>query len=200
MDDCHATIREYRPSDEVAWLRCRAVAFLDTAYYDDVRTEKPKYENPSVELVAAEEDRIVGLLDIEHEVSPGDVCSNRPGLGGMIWDIAVHPDRRRCGVASRLLRGAVNRLRGLGVTRTEAWTRDDEAANLWYAKQGFKKIDSYLHVYVLGRDGAVTSTIPGLKPVCTFAHYVGENTDEIRAKFERVHECSLFELRLDADG
>ncbi len=34
-------IRDYRTSDETSWLRCRVLAFLDTAYYDDVWTAKP---------------------------------------------------------------------------------------------------------------------------------------------------------------
>ena len=31
------TIRDYEPADEEAWLRCRVLAFLHTAYYDDAR-------------------------------------------------------------------------------------------------------------------------------------------------------------------
>ena len=28
-------VRDYRPSDETGWLRCRVLAFLDTCYYDE---------------------------------------------------------------------------------------------------------------------------------------------------------------------
>ncbi len=29
-------ISAYRPADEQGWLRCRVLAFLDSAYFDDV--------------------------------------------------------------------------------------------------------------------------------------------------------------------
>lgn len=196
MDNVMVNIREYEPSDKVAWLRCRVLAYLDTSYHDDVRTTKPMYENPSIELVATEGEYIAGFLDIECEASPGDICSNRPGLGAMIWDVAVHPDWRRRGIAAQLLEKAVARLQGQEIVRLEAWTRDDEAANAWYIAQGFEKMDSYLHVYVGRGEEAIVSTIPGLMPICSFAQYTGEDTGAIRDRFSRVHECSLFELRL----
>ncbi|CDQ40019.1 hypothetical protein BN990_02337 [Virgibacillus salexigens] len=44
-------IRKYSVDDELGWVRCRVLSFLDTAYYDNVFSEKEKYENPSIELV-----------------------------------------------------------------------------------------------------------------------------------------------------
>lgn len=38
-------IRSYRHEDEVQWVRCRALSFLDTAYFDHVLREKEKYDN-----------------------------------------------------------------------------------------------------------------------------------------------------------
>lgn len=32
-------IRDYQNTDEQAWLRCRVLAFLNTAYYDTVLIE-----------------------------------------------------------------------------------------------------------------------------------------------------------------
>ena len=29
-------VRDYRPADAAGWVRCRALAFLGTQYYDDV--------------------------------------------------------------------------------------------------------------------------------------------------------------------
>lgn len=99
-------IREYKLEDEAGWVRCRVLSFLDTAYYDNVLKEKEKYENPSIELVAIEKGQIVGLLDVEYEVKEKTVCSRGAGLGGMIWHIAVHPDFRRKGIATGLLKKA----------------------------------------------------------------------------------------------
>ncbi|OOP68088.1 GNAT family N-acetyltransferase, partial [Heyndrickxia oleronia] len=55
-------IREYHSNDEVGWLRCRALSFLHTAYYDNVLREKEHYKNPSIELIAIEDGIVVGLL------------------------------------------------------------------------------------------------------------------------------------------
>lgn len=47
-------IRDYQKEDQTSWLRCRVLAFLDTAYYDVVAKEKEVYQYPSIELVAIE--------------------------------------------------------------------------------------------------------------------------------------------------
>jgi hypothetical protein len=44
-------IRNYKKEDEQGWLRCRVLAFLNTAYYDNVLNKKEVYERPSIELV-----------------------------------------------------------------------------------------------------------------------------------------------------
>ncbi|GFN34437.1 hypothetical protein [Tepidimicrobium xylanilyticum] len=44
-------IKEYRDSDNLDWVRCEVLSFLDTAYFDNVLRKKEKYNNPSIELV-----------------------------------------------------------------------------------------------------------------------------------------------------
>ncbi|HDR5105980.1 TPA: GNAT family N-acetyltransferase, partial [Bacillus anthracis] len=41
--------------------------------------------------------------------------------------------------------------------------------------------------------GVIKSNIDQLYPVQTFAHYTGENKEEIRKQFKRVHDCFCFE-------
>lgn len=101
-------IRAYKKEDEIGWVRCRALSFLDTAYYDNVLRGKEKYENPAIELVAIHEEQVVGLIDIEYEIKERTVCSRGIGLGGMIWHIAVHPDFRRKRIGNQLLYEAEN--------------------------------------------------------------------------------------------
>ncbi len=185
-------IREYKNIDEVGWIHCRVLAFLDTAYFDNVLQEKEKYENPAIELVAVENGQIVGLLDIEYEIKERTVCSRGSGLGGMIWHIAVHPDYRREGIGGQLLRKAEQIARTKNLNRLEAWTRDDDWVQNWYEKTGFQKVDSYLHVYLEGHE-EIQSNILDLKPVHTFAHYVGRDHQMIKDKFSRVHECVCYE-------
>ncbi|WP_042148864.1 GNAT family N-acetyltransferase [Paucisalibacillus sp. EB02] len=192
-------IREYQPTDEQGWLRCRVLSFLDTAYFDNVLKEKEHYDNPSIELVAVEDNQIVGLLDIEYEVEERTVCSRGSGLGGMIWHIAVHPDYRRNGIASKLLKKGEEMAKDNKLNRLEAWTRDDKWVNTWYRNSGFQLVDSYLHVYMEGNEeleSRIKSKDPKLLPIQTFAHYVGENKEKMKQKFKRVHDCVCFEKAL----
>jgi ribosomal protein S18 acetylase RimI-like enzyme len=192
------TVRTYEDADERGWLICRVLSFLDSAFYDDVRREKERYDNPAVELVAERDGVIVGLIDVECETEPGTICEDLPGLGGMIWHLAVHPDHQRRGVATALLREAESRARARGVVRLEAWTRDDPPARAWYESAGFDLVQGYLHVYI-DLDEGLRDLFPtssdGIRPVKVFAHYVGD-PDALRDRFKRVHEDVLYERRL----
>jgi GNAT superfamily N-acetyltransferase len=193
------SIRPYRPDDERGWVVCRVLSFLDSAFFDDVRREKEHYANPAIELVAEHAGEIVGLLDVECELEPGTVCEKRPGLGGMIWHLAVHPDHQRRGVGRALLREAETRAREHGLARLEAWTRDDEHVRRWYEACGFELIYGYFHVYVELDEGLrdlFPVTPDGIRPMRLFAHYVGDRPDDVRRRFARVHEDVLYELSL----
>lgn len=191
-------IRPYRDSDERGWVVCRVLSFLDSAFFDDVRRAKERYERPAIELVAERAGEVVGLIDVECEEAPGTVCEDRPGLGGMIWHLAVHPDHQRQGLATKLLREAERLARERGVVRFEAWTRDDHSTQAWYESRGFSRVYSYLHVYVELHEG-LRDQFPvsedGLLPVRVFAHYVGDDPDGMRQRFARVHDDVLYELR-----
>lgn len=190
-------VRQYRDEDEEGWVRCRVLSFLGSAFFDDVRREKERYEHPAIALVAEDDGEIVGLIDVECEEEAGTVCSRRPGLGGMIWHVAVHPDHQRRSVGSALLREAEREARSRGLVRFEAWTRDDAHVQRWYESHGFEQVDSYLHVYVELAEGLreLFPITEGLRPVKLFAHYTGDDRDEVRRRFARVHDCVLYERR-----
>ncbi|WLD94306.1 GNAT family N-acetyltransferase [Alkalihalobacillus sp. AL-G] len=192
-------IREYVASDEKEWVRCRTLAFLDTAYFDDVRREKEKYENPAIELVAVIENQVVGLIDIEYELEENTVCPKGKGLGGMIWNVAVHPDLQRHGIGTQLLYEAERIALEKGLNRLEVWTRDDDWVNKWYEKNKFTKVDSYFHVFIEGSKAVkhvIHSESPEIKPVQIFAHYTGKDLSYIKNRFKRVHECNCYQKNL----
>jgi ribosomal protein S18 acetylase RimI-like enzyme len=190
-------IRFYKSSDENQWIRCRLLSYFDTSYFDNVLREKEKYEYESIELVAIENKEIVGLVDLELETTPGDFCSRNDLKSGMIWHIAVHPDHRRKGIATNLLNYAIRIAKDKNTQRIEAWTRDDNWVLEWYEKMGFSKVNSYLQVFIDGPvelKGSIQSSISKLYPVTAYAHYVGNEEEEIKRKYKRVHETSQYEL------
>jgi GNAT superfamily N-acetyltransferase len=197
------TIRAFRPADETGWVRCRALAFLDTAYSDDVHRQKERYDGRAIELVAEADGQVVGLIDVECEETPGEICSAPAdpafdGPAGMIWHLAVHPDYRRRGIGGTLLVEAAGRARAQRIRRFEAWTRDDPFVIDWYRAQGFRYVQHYWHLYMGTREelAAVQSRVPGLRPVSVFAHYLGDD-EAVIGRFERAHRCNRFDLYLE---
>lgn len=129
-------IREYTPADEQSWLRCRATAFLDCSYYNDVKTAKEKFLQPELSLVAEENGAVVGLMDIE--LDSYDLALSGGERGAVIWSLAVLPEYRRQGLAKRLWEAAKARLTAEGVRYCEVWTQEDVPANCFYCAMGFR--------------------------------------------------------------
>ena len=189
-------IRKYEDKDNLGWVRCRVLSFLDSAYFDNVLREKEHYNNPSIELVAELEGKIVGLIDVEYEIERGKVCYYDNELGGVIWHLAVLPEYRNLGISTSLLNKAIEVLKNKEVERLEAWTRDDKWVNDWYENRGFKLKEQYLHIYTEGKEcGEITDSKINKLFICScFAHYVGEDKEETKERFTRTHECNLYEL------
>ncbi|WP_035793723.1 GNAT family N-acetyltransferase [Kitasatospora mediocidica] len=185
-------IRAYTSADETPWLRCRVLAFLGTAYFDDVWQAKPRIDAPGFELVATEENgTIVAIMDVTLE----------DGLA-TIDTIAVHPDHQGRGIGSALLTEARARTAALGATTLDAWTRDDPDTLGWYRKSGFAESDHYLHVYAnyytqaAEPDLAIAERRPGLRPMMAFLHANLRDEAVLRKQFARVHICRRFALDL----
>lgn len=192
-------IRPYEHADETGWLRCRVLAFLDTAYYDNVLKEKEHYVFPSIELVAVQDGEIIGLIDLELDTQPTEVCSNPELRGAMIWHLAIHPDYRRQGIGRELFFEAMERARAAGMQYLEAWTRDDRWVRDWYDKMGFELVQSYFQVYVDRPEDLKTvidCKVPHLRPVSVFAHYDGSDKAFVFSKFARAHETVRYDFYL----
>lgn len=181
------TIREYQQSDERGWLECRLLGFLDSNYYDDVRTDRGDIEAPCISLVAEDGGRIGGLLDIEW----GDQSAT-------IDSIAVHPAARKQGIASSLLAEGLLRLPQT-IRTVDAWTREDNAANQWYQRNGFQEHFRYLHVYKAADEPqeGFQSPVGLTRPVMAFMHADIQEEERMRGMFKRVYVCRQYMLGLD---
>lgn len=133
-------IREYIKADELEWLRCRVLSFLDCSYYNDVLTQRETYENDSICLVAEENGKIIGLIDAEIEKEVGSLCVAGKQIGAVIWHLAVLPEYRRKHIAASLWEQVKKQLIIKGIRYCEVWTQEDVAANSWYSAQGFHNV------------------------------------------------------------
>ena len=191
-------IRPYNSSDEEGWLKCRLVSFDDSAYYDDVYTKKPIFDNPSLELVAEIDGKIIGVLDLEKDNKDGSICYCKSGLGAMVWTIAVLPDYRRFGIASQLILKVIDWAKSKDIDFIEAWTRDDKWVLDWYESLGFSRFHSYWHIYFKG-DNAKSlfeSNDKDISPQSVFAHSNKDPKTLDQNKIDRFYKCSGYKLKL----
>ena len=189
-------IRSYNSSDEEGWLKCRLVSFHDSAYYDDVYTKKPIFDNSSLELVAEIDGKIIGILDLEKDNKDGSICYCKSGLGAMVWTIAVLPDYRRFGIASQLILKVVDWAKSKDIDFIEAWTRDDKWVLDWYESVGFYRFHSYWHIYFKG-DNAKSlfeSNDQDISPQSVFAHSNKDPKTLDQNKIDRFYKCSGYKL------
>lgn len=187
-------IKKYSKKYEKSWLRCRLLSFYETSYFDDVLHKKEDFD---IDLVAIEGDKIIGFLQVESENFPGEVCHFGGELGGVIWNLGVHPDYQRKNIASTLLSQAILLGKDRGLTRFEVWTQDDIGANNWYKKMNFKKIknSSYLNIFAKGDE---VEDLINKNLWCRSINFEGEidKRDEFLKKYSRVHEVFCYELYL----
>ena len=189
-------IRPYNSSDEESWLKCRLISFHDSAYYDDVYTKKPIFNNSSLELVAEINGKIIGIIDLEKDTKDSRICYYKSGTGAMIWTIAVLPEYRRFGIASKLVLKAMDWAKSKDVNFIEAWTRDDKWVLDWYESLGFATFHSYWHIYFKGDNMSLfESNDKDIAPQSVFAHS-DKDPRALDKKIDRFYKCYGYKLEL----
>ena len=197
MERVSIEIVKYNSTFETGWLYCRVLAFLKTAYFNDVLTSKPTYKNQAIELVALDGDTVAGLLDIEIEAMSKEICSREKVRSGMIHHIAVHPDYQRKNIGRLMLSKAESELKNNKIQRLEAWTRDDQWVRAWYTKNQFHSFYSYLHVRIEGAQLCLKDPSLNVRVVSGFGHYEGPEKEKIRAAFPNSQECIGFQKLIE---
>lgn len=148
-------IQIYDSIYEKSWVYTKALSYLFSPFFDDMSRYKDEFtEEPyqdSVELIAVEDDQVVGLLDIG--IYTEEASHSYPYYPGKkmayFANLAVHPDFQNQGIASQLFHSAWEQLHEKKVEALIIFTRDGEQANHLYQKWGGKLIcQDYL---VVGR-------------------------------------------------
>ena len=190
-------IRKYLKNDEKDWLQCRLLSFFDTSYYDNIVRKKENYDNNAINLVAIEDNKIIGFIDVEIEKIKKQACYLEGKLGGVIWELGVLPEYRNKKTATRLLERAITLAKAKNICRFEAWTQDDIPINYWYKKHNFQYKEGYLNVFA--DQGKLVSDeigkILGVRIVNFEASL--DRKDELVKKYKRVHEVRVYELKFD---
>lgn len=200
------TIREFTPQDAASWVRCRALSFLGSSYYDDVSPQPTTFEGAAIRLVAVHPrpprvrtpgaEQVIGIIDVE--LFEPDAAQGETHVTATIDTIAVHPDHLREGIAGALLQEAVRRLEPTGALTLDAWTRTDEAATAWYLQSGFTENYRYVHVHKSWDEEPEGWSSPAQlsTPVLAFAHGRTEDLDALRRTYRRTYECVQYLRRL----
>src|SRR5213592_4391685 len=116
-------IREMQPTDgdEVRAL-WQASGIRIRPGDDDVSLARLTSHNPGLCLVGCEGDRIVATALVGFD-----------GRRGWLYHVATHPDARRRGIATRLVRTIEDRLRAMGCRKLNliVWEGEEDAMAFW---------------------------------------------------------------------
>lgn len=140
-------IRQFAHSDEDNWIECQLHSYLHSPYYDVLNKVRPRYENPAIELVGIENDKIVGILDIEIEQEQGHFCFDETERSAMISAIGVLLNHRGKGLGSKLIRKGIELIqKNYEIHRIEIWIREDPGIISWLKKLKFQKIHQFFEI------------------------------------------------------
>jgi ribosomal protein S18 acetylase RimI-like enzyme len=116
-------IRELRASDgEAVRALWRACGIRDRPGDDDTSLGAMSSRNPGLCLVGREGERIVA-----------SALAGFDGRRGWLYHVATHPEVRRRGIATRLIRTIEDRLRAMGCRKLNliVWEGEDDAMAFW---------------------------------------------------------------------
>jgi len=141
-------IRKYSESDEDNWVKCYLHSYSSSIYINAMEETKPRYETPSIQLIAEKNQNILGILDVIFEEVPGQLDLDPEQRSGIITVLGVLPSYRRTGIALNLLEKAELILNNsYKVGRCEVWSREDSVLDNFWSKLKYLCIDHYYEVY-----------------------------------------------------
>jgi ribosomal protein S18 acetylase RimI-like enzyme len=112
--------------------------------------QKPEYENEVVDLVAIEDERLVGFITIEMNSDVIDIVNSDYGF---VWEFGVHRDYRGNRLGNLLIDRAHKIMREKYDVPKSIWFSQDENAQKYYEKLGMKEIERHWQFSVNPTDG-----------------------------------------------
>ncbi len=98
--------------------------------------------------MADDSGELVGLLDIEIEKQPGQLCLQQVKRAAFCWEFAVRPVRWGEGIGTGLIRRAEHILRTRHQVRYMEWWSMDPGAQRWYEAYGMTCINEHWRFFV----------------------------------------------------
>lgn len=136
-------IRPYQPEDEAEWLKVHAVIMTISHAWNYCIQERPDYAGySSTRLVAVLAGRIVGLIDVQYENTPGELCFQKDSRGGYVLEFGRLPEHGGAGLGKRLMGAAAEDAKRQGFNRLEYWSQDRRAQR-YYRRLGLKEISRH---------------------------------------------------------
>ena len=185
-------IREYDSSDAISWMKCWLMAAGSSRAWLFLLTKKPTYARSSLELVAISGGEVVGILDIEVENEPGDLCGQNVEGGAFAWEFGVHPEYWGQGIGKALVENAEERLRDEhGVGYMEWWSMDERSGR-WYESYGMQCINEHWR-FNIESDSEAESVFAARDTRMAYAHLTCSVGDwpEVRKQFSIIERPPL---------
>jgi ribosomal protein S18 acetylase RimI-like enzyme len=136
-------VRKYCPDDEAEWLKVHAIIMSISHAWNYCIQERPAYEGyVSTRLVAVEGERIIGLIDVQYENEPGELCFQKDSRGGYVLEFGRLPEWGGAGLGKLLMDAAAEDAKQLGFHRLEYWSQDRRAQR-YYRRLGLKEISRH---------------------------------------------------------
>ncbi|MHA1214822.1 MAG: GNAT family N-acetyltransferase [Candidatus Hodarchaeales archaeon] len=141
-------IRAYEPNDEKNWIDCYLKSYSNSIYLNLLEETRPKYETKSLELVFEIKNRIIGIIDVEIEDTPGQLCLDLKQKSALINILGVSPEYRRQKIGTRLVNEAEKMSQEkYGINRFEVWVRESFDIISLFERLGYRQIEEFYEVY-----------------------------------------------------
>ncbi len=132
-------IEKFQSKDELAWLDVHAQVMVDSVAWWTVLHKKPIYEQPTVDLVAKSNGKMIGFIVIE--INSTIVKDSHPS--GFVWEFGVRRDFRGKEIGKMLISEAHKRMNSEFSINKSIWYSQDEFAQKYYQKLGMKEIERH---------------------------------------------------------